>query len=110
MCEGCVEEMFTTLLLVLLVNGSFSCHNNGSCDLVPSCGCVRRLTRPSVCATHTRAVSPLLAKDAAGTPEVPAPVLREGGRAMLPHNLLADTGVETETTTDKYRDGDRGGQ
>ena len=25
---------------------------------------------------------------------------------MLPHNLLADTGVETETTTDKYRDGD----
>ena len=56
---------------------------------------------------YARAVSPLLDKDATGTPEVPAPVLREGGRAMLPHNLVADTEVETETTTDKYRDGDR---
>ena len=51
---------------------------------------------------YARAVSPLLEKDATGTPE-----MREGGRAMLPHNLLADTEVETETTTDKYRDGDR---
>ena len=56
----------------------------------------------------TRAVSPLLAKDAAGTPEVPAPVVNEGGRAMLPHNLIAEIGKETGTATDRYRDGDRG--
>ena len=56
----------------------------------------------------TRAVSPLLAKDAAGTPEVPAPVVNEGGRAMLPHNLIAGIGKETGTATDRYRDGDRG--
>ena len=59
---------------------------------------------------HTRAVSPLLAKDAAGTPEVPAPVVNEGGRAMLPHNLIAGIGKETGTATDKYRDGDRDGR
>ena len=59
---------------------------------------------------HTRAVSPLLAKDAAGTPEVPAPVVHEGGRAMLPHNLIAGIGKETGTATDKYRDGDRDGR
>ena len=47
-----------------------------------------------------RAVSPLLAKDAAGTPEVPAPVVHEGGRAMLPHNLIAGIGKETDTDTD----------
>ena len=58
---------------------------------------------------HTRAVSPLLAKDAAGTPKVPAPVVHEGGRAMLPHNLIADIGKETETAADKYRNGDRDG-
>ena len=52
---------------------------------------------------HTRAVSPRLAKDAAGTPEVPAPVVYEGGEAMLSHDLVA----ETETDTDRYRDGDR---
>ena len=32
----------------------------------------------SVYATYTRAVSPLRMKDAAGTPEVPAPVLHRG--------------------------------
>ena len=43
------------------------------------------------CAQCTpRAVSPLLAKDAAGTPEVPAPVVHEGGKAMLSHSLLAN--------------------
>ena len=92
--------MFSTLLLVVLVNGIFSVHYNLSCNLVPGCGCVRRLTRPSVHLLCTRAVSPLLAKDAAGTPEVPAPVVHEGGRAMLPHNLIAGIGKETDTDTD----------
>ena len=50
-----------------------------------------------------RAVSPLLEKDATRTPEVPAPVVYEGGEAMLSHDLVA----ETETDTDRYRDGDR---
>ena len=45
-------------------------------------------------------VSPLLEKDAAGTPEVPAPIVHEGGRAMLPHNLIAGIGKETDTDTD----------
>ena len=52
---------------------------------------------------YARAVSPLLEKDATGTPEVPAPVVYEGGEAMLSHDLVADT----ETETDRYRDGDR---
>ena len=71
--------MFSTLLLVVLVNGIFSVRYNLSCNLVPGCGCVRRLTRPSVHLLCTRAVSPLLAKDAAGTPEVPAPVVHREG-------------------------------
>ena len=71
--------MFSILLLVVLVKGSFSVHYNLNCNLVPSCGCLRRLTRPSVHFLCTRAVSPLLAKDAAGTPEVPAPVVHREG-------------------------------
>ena len=39
----------------------------------------RRLSRPSVAVASTRAVSPLPWKDAAGTPEVPAPVLHREG-------------------------------
>ena len=66
--------MFHTLLPIILVNGIFSVQYNLRRTLVPGWGCVRRLTRPSVHLLCTRAVSPLLAKDAAGTPEVPAPV------------------------------------
>ena len=54
---------------------------------------------------YARAVSPLLEKDATGTPEVPAAVVYEGREAMLSHDLVAET--ETETDTDRYRDGDR---
>ena len=54
---------------------------------------------------YARSVSPLLEKDAIGTPEVPVPVVRRGGEAMLPHDLVAET--ETETDTDRYRDVDR---
>ena len=53
---------------------------------------------------HTRAVSPLLAKDAAGTPEVPAPVVHEGGTAMLSHSLLAKIEKEPGTAADECRD------
>ena len=49
---------------------------------------------------YARAVSLLREKDATGTPEVPAPVVHEGGRAMLPHNLIAGIGKETDTDTD----------
>eukprot|EP00435_Cladocopium_sp_Y103_P047879 s1801_g14.t1 len=44
----------------------------------------RRLSRPSVYSLHTRAVSPLLTKDAAGTPDVPAPVLHGGVSLINP--------------------------
>ena len=56
---------------------------------------------------HTRAVSPLLAKDAAGTPEVPAPVVHEGGKAMLSHSLIAKIEKEPGTAADECRDGNR---
>ena len=49
---------------------------------------------------YARAVSPLLEKDAAGTPEVPAPVVYEGGEAMLSHDLVAETETETDTETE----------
>ena len=101
--------MFSTLLLVVLVNGIFSVHYNLSCNLVPGCGCVRRLTRPSVHLLCTRAVSPVLAK---GCRDARSPGPRrtrgwESDAPPQPYSRDRERDRHRYRHTDTFHDGDR---